>query len=83
MLLTCRGLSCLTLIIDNTDFCNQKFLILDQIRIRKWDQLKNIDEEMLRLTNVLWLSNYNNEEIDGTKLYKKFKTECAIWKIKR
>ena len=38
---------------------------------------------MLRLTNVLWLSNYNNEEIDGTKLYKKFKTECAIWKIKR
>jgi hypothetical protein len=77
------GYHVLTLIIDNTDFCNQKFLILDQIRIRKWDQLKNIDEEMLRLTNVLWLSNYNHEEINGTKLYKKFKTECAIWKIKR
>ncbi|WP_338359903.1 hypothetical protein [Yeosuana marina] len=71
-----KGYHVLLLIIDNTDPCNVKFKILDQIRIRKEDSFDNIDKEMLRLTNVLWNSALNNTGV-------KYNTESAIWKIER
>lgn len=71
-----EGYHVLTLIINNTEEVNRKFLVLDQIRIRKWDDFENIDKEMLRLTNVLWLGVYEGQG-------KKYKTESAIWKIQR
>jgi hypothetical protein len=78
-----NGYHVLTLVINATEPCNMTFNIYDQIKIREKMNFEDIDNEMLRLTNVLWKGNYDHIEQDGTRKNKKFNTESAIWKLQR
>lgn len=45
-----NGYHVLVLIVDNTNNCYPKFKIIDQLKFREWDDLSNIDKEMLAMT---------------------------------
>ncbi|NJM78671.1 MAG: hypothetical protein HC854_01825 [Flavobacterium sp.] len=71
-----KGDHVLTLIIDNSNPCNQKFKTFDQTEIYSEKPFKEIDQEMLRLSNWIW--NYMLK-----KTGKAHNTELAVWKIQR
>lgn len=45
-----NGYHVLVLIVDNTNNCDHKFKIIDQLKFREWDSLSNLDNEMLTMT---------------------------------
>lgn len=38
------------ILVDKTDNGHPRFIIIDQIKCREWDDLSNIDAEMLNIT---------------------------------
>lgn len=45
-----KGYHVLVLLVDNTNDCKHRFKIIDQLKIREWDELDNLDEELLAMT---------------------------------
>jgi hypothetical protein len=78
-----KGYHVLTIVVNSKDPCKITFQIYDQIKIREEMSLDELDTEMLRLTNVLWLSKFNHVDENGKKSESKDSTEAAIWKIQR
>lgn len=59
-----NGYHVLILLVDNTNSCNTKYKILDQLKIREWDDLGNLDTALLTMTrnNYIGACNFSNRK---------------------
>jgi hypothetical protein len=67
----------LIIIVNNHNPCNPSFIILDQLKIRKWQNIKQINTEMLTITK----NNYNGACDHANR--KDYNSTIRLWKIER
>jgi len=63
--------------VDNRDLCNPKYKILDQTQDRDWNQLKNLNIDLLAMV----IRNYNIACDDAKR--KDYNSSMQLWKLKR
>ena len=72
-----KGYHVLLLIVDNSEPSNAKFIIVDQIRVRKWIELEEVNVQMLEMTR----NNYKGACDDAGRT--DIDSSIQLWKLKR